>query len=85
MAYNFDEKTIIKEVDEVLDHLIASYEALDRALLDMDRIAERLPGLPGDAASWLERIGQTENWMELPYFIMPTLKFPHISRMIHGQ
>ena len=29
MAYNFDEKTIIKEVDEVLDHLIASYEALD--------------------------------------------------------
>ena len=29
MADNFDENTIIKEVDEVLDHLIASHEALD--------------------------------------------------------
>jgi hypothetical protein len=29
MIDKMDEKTIIKEVDEVLDHLIASYEALD--------------------------------------------------------
>ena len=29
MAYNFDEKTIIMEIDEILEDIFASYEALD--------------------------------------------------------